>query len=310
MVRRSHCFDKLILLTWLLSMLLAGCRGGVQTPPVSPVLPSETPGSSAAQATSTPVQPTATPVPLAALVNGEGLTLAEYEAELARYQAAPEAAAAWPDEPAGARVLDDLIAQVLFAQAAREAGFVLDETALQERLAALAAKVGGGEALNAWISAHGYSEASFRQALQRAAAAAWMRDKIIAAVPGTAEQVHARQILLYNQEEANQVREMIRAGTDFATLAAEYDPVSGGDLGWFPRGTLTVPALEEAAFDLQEGQISEVVRTRLGYHILQVIERKAQHPLDPGARLAFQRLAVQAWLAQRRAESQIEILLP
>jgi hypothetical protein len=43
---------------------------------------------------------------------------------------------------------------------------------------------------------------------------------------------------------------------------------------------------------------------------VQVIERDAQHPLDPGARQALQRLALRAWLEQRRAGSRIEILLP
>jgi parvulin-like peptidyl-prolyl isomerase len=306
MVRRSHCSNKLIQIVWLAALLLAGCRGGVPTPVVSPIPPSDTPSAF----TPTPVPLTPTPVPLAALVNGEGLPLAEWEAELARYQAAPETARAWPEGDASRRVLDDLIARVLLAQGAAEAGFVLDAAALQGRLDALAAGLGEGETLSAWIAAHGYTEESFRQALRRDAAAAWMRDKIIAAVPETADQIHARQILLYNQEEASQVREQIRAGTDFATLAAEYDPVGGGDLGWFPRGFLIVPELEQAAFELQAGQISEVVRTSVGYHLLQVIERDPQHPLDPGARQVLQTSALRDWLAKRLSESQIQILLP
>ncbi len=43
----------------------------------------------------------------------------------------------------------------------------------------------------------------------------------------------------------------LQAGADFATLAYRYDPLTGGDLGWFPRGVLTQPAVEEAAFSLQ-----------------------------------------------------------
>jgi peptidyl-prolyl cis-trans isomerase C len=210
----------------------------------------------------------------------------------------------------GPRVLDDLIAQVLLAQAAAEAGYQLDEAGLQARLDALASGLGSAQSLADWIAAHGYTEPGFRRLLARAASAAWMRDKIIADIPERAEQVHARQILLYNQDEANQVLAQVRAGTDFASLASEYDPVAGGDLGWFPRGYLTVPELDQAAFTLQEGQVSDIIQTRLGFHILQVIERDPAHPLEPGARLALQAAALQAWLDQRRSQSQIEVLLP
>jgi parvulin-like peptidyl-prolyl isomerase len=98
---------------------------------------------------------------------------------------------------------------------------------------ALASEIGGVDALAAWQSDHGYTDESFRSALKRAAEAAWMRDKIIAAVPGTAEQVHAQQILLYNEDAARKVADQLNAGANFADLAALYDPNTGGELGWF-----------------------------------------------------------------------------
>jgi parvulin-like peptidyl-prolyl isomerase len=116
--------------------------------------------------------------------------------------------------------------------------------------------------------------------------------------------------LLYNEEEANQVLDQLRAGTNFATLAAEYDPVASGDLGWFPSGYLTEPALDQAAFALQAGQYSEVIKTRLGYHILQVIERDPKRLLEPDARQALQEQALGQWLVEQRSQSQIEIYLP
>ncbi len=290
-----------------LVLFLAGCGGGgVKTPSPTEIAPSPSP----LPATPTPIPPTPTPEPLAARVNGEAITLAEYQAELARYQAASGTSAAVQPPEDESHVLDDLIALVLLAQGAAEAGFHLDEAGLQARLDALVAQLGSSQALQDWIAAHGYTEQDFRRALARQAAAAWMRDKIIANVPENTEQVHARQILLYNLDQANQVLAQVRAGTDFATLASEYDPIAGGDLGWFPRGYLTVPELDQAVFSLQAGQVSDVIQTRLGFHIVQVIERDPAHPLEPSARLALQSRALQDWLAQRRSQSQIEVLLP
>lgn len=77
--------------------------------------------------------------------------------------------------------------------------------------------------------------------------------------------------------KAEDVLKRARAGEDFAALAKEFstDPGSknaGGELGWFGRGKMVKP-FEEAAFALQPGQISEVIESDFGYHIIQVEER-------------------------------------
>jgi peptidyl-prolyl cis-trans isomerase C len=74
------------------------------------------------------------------------------------------------------------------------------------------------------------------------------------------------------KERAEMVLERLKKGEDFAELAAEYseDPGSakkGGDLGYFQRGKMIKP-FEEAAFSLKPGQLSEIVETRFGYHII------------------------------------------
>ena len=292
----------------LLSLLVAGCSRDNPTglPSHSPSN-TETPISSPTPADPVaPAEPTATLEPLAAIINGDPLTLAEYQAELALYQAGKGAE---PDPEEKARVLQDLIARVLLEQGAAEKGFSVDEVKLQERIQLLVNQLGSEQALNDWINANGYTQAAFRKALARSIAATWMRDQIANAVPKTAEQVHVRQILLYNSEEANQALTKLQAGNDFGNLALEYDPLTGGELDWFPRGVLPDPQIEQAAFNLQPGQITAVIQTVAGYHILQVMARDPQRPLAPEALLILQSRAVQDWLEQKRSQSEIQVLV-
>ena len=300
------------MLVFLLAGLLAACRQeSTPTPTVFPDGPTATATLPPDAPTPTPAPPTPTPEPLKATINGEPLTLAEYEAELGRFQAAQvEAGTNLATEEAAAWVLDNLIDSILLSQAAWEAGFVVDEVSVQTRIDELAAEVGGAEVLADWMIANGYSEAQFRQALAREMAAAWMRDQIAAGAGETADQAHARQILLYNSEQAAEVLALLQSGQDFASLADDYDPVTGGDLGWFPRGYLPSSAIEEAAFSLQPGQYSAVIESPAGFHIVQLIERDPQHPLSANARQVVQAQAVRNWLVERRNQSDIQVLQP
>ena len=261
--------------------------------------PASTASASAPVESATPV---ATSEPLAASVNGEGIPLAEYQAGLVQFQAA-RGTEPTPEEKK--RVLQDLIDGELLAQGAAEKGFTVDAALMQEHIQQL----GGEQALNDWIATNGYTRGGFREALARSIAAAWMRDQIVNALPKTAEQVHARQILLTSAEEANQVLAQLQAGSSFENLALEYDALTAGDLGWFARGILPDPQIEEAAFNLQPGEYSAVIQTRVGYHILQVIARDPQRILDPQALKILQSKAVADWLEERRNQSTIEVLV-
>jgi peptidyl-prolyl cis-trans isomerase D len=88
------------------------------------------------------------------------------------------------------------------------------------------------------------------------------------------------------KEKAEALLKQIKGGADFAALAKANsdDPGSkeqGGELGMIQRG-VTVPPFEKAAFSLQPGQISDVIKTQFGYHILKVEEKQTAHlkPLD------------------------------
>jgi peptidyl-prolyl cis-trans isomerase C len=181
---------------------------------------------------------------------------------------------------------------------------------LQSRIDSLKSQLGGAQALEEWITEHGYSSSDFQQALKRSVGAAWMRDQIIAAVPETTDEVHVKQILLPTAAEADEVYASLQSGTDFLDLAKEYDPITEGELGWFPRGYLEEPAIEEAVFALQPGQYSQVIETKIGYHLLYLVERDASHTLQPDARMALQASALQDWIRERRNQSEIQNLLP
>jgi len=261
-------------------------------------------------ASSTPEPPTATPEPRALTVNGEGITVVEFDAEVARYTSAQTALGKTVDSAtATSAVIDDFVAQLLLAQAARANGFTLDDAALQARIDSLAAQIGGADALSAWMTDQGYSEQAFRSALKRAAESAWMRDKIISNVPNTAEQVHIQQILLYNQDTAQSFLTQLNGGADFDDLAVDADPLTRGDLGWVPRGYLLEPAIEEAAFALQVGEHSDVIATGVGFHILRILARDPSRPLSPDAFLTLQELALKNWVEEQRQKANI-ILAP
>jgi peptidyl-prolyl cis-trans isomerase D len=96
------------------------------------------------------------------------------------------------------------------------------------------------------------------------------------------------------KQKAEDLLKQIKGGADFAALAKANsdDPGSkeqGGELGMIQRG-VTVPAFEKAAFDLQPGQISDVVKTQFGYHIIKAEEKQTAH-LKPLVEVKAQILA-------------------
>ena len=286
-------------LTVLIALGLSACASLLRTEPTS------TP-----TATFTLEPPTATPVPMALTVNGEGIPVVEFEAEVQRYVAAQESLGKTvTSADATSVVIEDMVAQLLLAQAARADGFTLDEDGLQARIDSLAAQVGGADVLSTWQSEQGYTEQAFRSALKRAAESAWMRDKIISTVPSTAEQVHVQQILLYNEGTAQSFLIQLNGGADFDELALEADPVTRGDLGWVPRGYLLDSRFEEIAFGLEVGQHSDVIVTDVGFHILRVLERDPGRALSPDAALALQELALKTWVEEQRQQANV-ILAP
>lgn len=88
-------------------------------------------------------------------------------------------------------------------------------------------------------------------------------------------EIHVAHILVKTEKEANTILERLNKGEKFANIAEKVSlcpsKKRGGDLGTFGRGKM-VREFEQAAFALQKGQTSSVVKTQFGYHIIKRLE--------------------------------------
>lgn len=292
-------------------LLFAGCEK-TQTPTLDPSPEPSIPTESANPVNATPTQePTPTSIPAAAIVNGDPIPLSYFNNEVWRYRDSLAGQEIKPDDAEiNQVVINFLIEQQLLAQEARKSGYTLSEMDLQTRIDGLIAELGSQEAFSTWLANNHYDETEFRMALALATEAAWQRDQISAIIPDAVEQVRARQIFAITPEGAHRALVSLNSGTDFGELAWEYSPESGGELGWFPRGYLLYPEVEEAAFSLEVGARSEIIQTEIGYHIIEVQAHEPAHPLTTDARIALQTKALQDWLSTAIANSQIVIQIP
>lgn len=276
--------------------------------------------STAAPTTAVPtVTPTVTPpAPLAALVNGQYVFLAEYERRVAQYEQALLEQGLDPNSAEGqahlaqARqdVLEGLIDGALIEQGAASLGVTLSEEELESQVEADIDVGGGQAAFDEWLQATGQTREDYKQMLRQSLLSQRVLDAVTAGVPAEAEQVHARHIVVDSEEAAQEILTLLQQGADFVALARERSvdvatKDNGGDLGWFPQG-LVVPELEVAAFALQPGQVSGVVRLGEGYHIVQVVEREVARPLSPEMQMDLMLAMFDQWLAELRAEAVIE----
>jgi foldase protein PrsA len=133
------------------------------------------------------------------------------------------------------------------------------------------------------------------------------------------QEVRARHVLVKDEATAKTVQAKLKGGADFAGVAKAYseDPGSkdsGGDLGYFQRGRM-VKEFEEAAFKTPVGQLTPIVKTQFGFHILKV-EDKREPRLQPFKEVEAEirdnmaserrRSAFSAWLEQRKQAAKIE----
>ncbi len=291
-----------------LLLLGIGCR------PAGPVAgdadrPGPTLAAVAAEAT--------VPQNVAALVNGEGIAMARYEAELrialATYTAGTGLDPSSPEGQATLKalrqqVLEWMIDRVLINQAAARAGIVIDEARVDGEVERIRGDNPDGFA--DWLQRNGFTEESFREQVRSDLLGAAMRERVTAGISSRLEQVHLRQIVVANEAEARGLIEKLRTGgARFEDLARahsidEGSRESGGDLGFVPRGILP-ESVERVAFGLEPGEVAGPIHSALGWHLIQLVERDAAREVPPEILETLRQEAFMRWLEQERERAQV-----
>ena len=208
-------------------------------------------------------------------------------------------------------VLEQLIMSELIIQAANEQGLTVTNRQLDEAYADSISARGGQAGFDKWLDENIYTEVEFQTYLEEQLLATKVRELVLNDVGTHAEQVNARHIVVATREQAEDLRSKIISGADFATIASLHSldrstSLNGGDLGWFPRGLLTMAALEVEAFSLEPGQLGDIVETEIGFHIIQTIDRNLDRELTPNTAIVVRRAILDRWLADLRSQALIE----
>lgn len=310
-------------------LALAGCR--------SQPTPTPTPKPTPVPPTAVPMAPTTQPpggievawqhviqpqVPVVARVNGVDITAEEYlailrrEVQLVTYRYSVD----WNDPENQSllasfqdQVLEQMIQRLLARQLAAAEGLVISDAEREAERADIQSNVMQSGAYASWesfLALIGSDPEDFDQQITDYL----IFQKLIVSHggPEAVEQVHAAHILVDNEETGKEVLDKLKAGISFADLAAQYSTDTsnkdqGGDLGWFPRGVM-VSEFEEAAFALNAGETSGLVKTDFGYHIIQVMGKEIR-ALDPDLLEQLQQQNFNAWFDAELSKANIETLV-
>jgi len=270
--------------------------------------------------------PATAPLPataqLAARVNGVGIALDAYNRQAAQAQAALTQSGGLDLKTSAGQdtlkslkqqVLDQMINDVVVSMQADREGIKVTDDDLNVRLAQMIQDAGSVDNLNAYLTKNQLSLGDLCSQVRNQLLGEAMLNRVTAAIPTNAEQVHALHILVATAQTADAVRQQLVAGKDFATLAKQYSQdeaskANGGDLGWFPKGVMD-PNFETVAFQLKIGEISQVVQTQFGFHIIKVLEHDNSRPLPPEVIQNKRQTAFLAWLQAVRDTMKVDRLV-
>jgi foldase protein PrsA len=193
------------------------------------------------------------------------------------------------------RLLDSIIVETLVRQSLDSSDFELDDNELEEALSTYNSEIESNEELKKFYTDNGIDEEFIEKQIINQFYMEGLKDTIREEVKGSGEEldkyydenvieVRARDILFKDEESARDILLKIKSGEDFEELAKENseDPSTaykGGDLGFFPKARLE-KELEDVAFSLEPGQVSDLIKTDLGYHILKVEETRTISELE------------------------------
>ncbi|GIQ68142.1 peptidylprolyl isomerase [Xylanibacillus composti] len=230
------------------------------------------------------------------------------------------------------QVIEQLITEELIRQAAEDKGVAVTEEDLEAELAELREQFPSEEQFQATLEQVGLTEEELKEQMRPQV----LLDKMLAPEIQVTEaqvselfeqrkqeltdpeMIRASHILVDNRDEAEQLLGELQEGADFAALAAEHSTDGsasrGGDLGYFGRGDMVQP-FEEAAFALNEGELSEIVESQFGFHLILATDVPRNWTLENKKEelqleLEQQQLGQKRteWLAGSRDEAKIEKL--
>ena len=197
-------------------------------------------------------------------VNGGSITTGDFNRELKNL---PEYLKAMADTPEGRKeMLDTMVIRELILQQATKDG--LDKSAdIEEKMKDLKKRLIVESFLKKKVETESQvSDADLQKFYEQ------NKEKF-----KTGEQIRASHILVKTETEAKDILAKIKAGGNFEELAkknsVDSSAAKGGDLGWFGKGSM-VPVFEKAALALKEGQVSDVVKSDFGFHIIKLTGKR------------------------------------
>lgn len=270
--------------------------------------------------------------PAAATVNGAEIPITRVQLELDRVRKGDDdggevkAVAAQDVPKLGRALLDGLIDRSIVVQRAKAAGLSVSDAEVQRATDALADDARkGGAAFNDQLARAGQNMEQLSDELrEHILAAKYIADQTSKERASPAETrayydthksefevpeaVHCLQIVVASPDEAKSVVDQLRAGASFDKLARAQstspDGRNGGDLGWFPKGTMP-KVFDDACFKLAIGKISGVVQSPYGFHVFKVLGRRpAQMKTFKDAQAEAERRAT----ADKRAQAERQLL--
>jgi foldase protein PrsA len=255
------------------------------------------------------------------LVNGQAVSLDEYETQVSQAMAVlgPQQDLDPQTEEGKAavvqlrrQILDAMIDLALIEQAAAQEGLSIPDEQVEQEMIRL---VGDDSAqFEDWLKANGLNRDGFQVQLRRQMLSAALQEHVLGSEPPMVEQVHARHILVETEAEAIDLLLRLRAGEGFAALAKQYSQDnasgdSGGDLGFFPRNVMPLE-IEAVAFGLSPGQMSGIVKTDFGYHIIEILEKDPAKQVPDEMMATWRQNSFLQWLRAQRSVAKIKYLIP
>lgn len=283
-----------------------------------------------------------------AVVNQDAITESDVRSHMsALLEESPQPGTEEEAEQMQRAVLLRLVDERLILQEAKSLGVAVRSEDVARRLQQIKERLGGPAEYAAMLQESGLSEEQLKQKIRHQLLAQQAIDEKVrsrlvvspsevagaatsgmsGAAPG--KEVLVQHILIRTTRErspehalalAAQLRERLRHGEPFEALAKAHseDPHAeeGGSLGWVRQGQL-MPELDDAAFKLQANEYSEPIKTRLGFHLLKVLERRqlSEQQASESRREIEQRIyqekfnkAMMAWLNELRQKAYIHVI--